>query len=324
MDGQINSALRYLTDDGCGGVLSLDVDVMKQLHEKHPKTQPAKLESLLFGPVEEVHESAYNELTGEMIRKAGLRTKGAGGPCNVDANGFQRILASKSFKKYASNMCDALATLTRQLCTEYIDPALGSRSYLEQYVSGKVKEWMEQVTRLAEFALLHPQACYAAFTYGLKHRWTYILRTLPDLEDLLAPQEQTTADVLIPSITGHYCTQEEQELALPVRMGGMGLTNPILEAASEYIASANISGALAQQIKSQVHKPPDKNEIHAVQREMRQVKNWYLNEKLDQVKSSISGKTLRAVDLATQKGAFSWLTVLPIRDMNFALNKSEF
>ena len=30
------------------------------------------------------------------------------------------------------------------------------------------------------------------------------------------------------------------------------------------------------------------------------------------------------MDLATQKGASSWLTVLPIRDMNFDLNKSEF
>ena len=85
-----------------------------------------------FGPVEEVHESAYNETTGEMIREAAVRTKGAGGSSNVDANGFQRILASKSFKNSASNLCDALATLTRRLCTENIDlasiePILASR-----------------------------------------------------------------------------------------------------------------------------------------------------------------------------------------------------
>ena len=105
----------------------------------------------------------------------------------------------------------------------------------------------------------------------------------------------------------------------------MGLTNPSQVAASEYIASAIISGPLlAQQIKSQVHEPPDENEIHAAQREMCKVKNQYLKEKLDQVKGSVSGKTLRTVDLATQKGASSWLTVLPIRDMNFDLNKSEF
>ena len=126
MDGQINSALRYLTDDGCGGVLSLTNDVMKQLQNKHPKAQPAKLGSLLFGPVEEEHESDYNKITGEMIREAALRTKGAGGPSNVDANGFQRILASKSFKKSGSNLCDVLATLTRRLCTT-IEPILASR-----------------------------------------------------------------------------------------------------------------------------------------------------------------------------------------------------
>ena len=75
-----------------------------------------------------------------------------------------------------------------------------------------------------------------------------------------------------------------------------------------------------------MHKPPDETEIeiHAAQREMCQVKNRYLKEKLDQVKGPVSGKTLRAVDLATQKCASSWLTVLPIRDMNFDLNKSEF
>ena len=42
------------------------------------------------------------------------------------------------------------------------------------------------------------------------------------------------------------------------------------------------------------------------------------------MKGLVSRKTLRAVDLATQKSASSWLTVLPIRDMNLDLNKSEF
>jgi len=40
----------------------------------------------------------------------------------VDANGFKRILACKSFKKSSTELCDALAGLTRRLCTEVIDP----------------------------------------------------------------------------------------------------------------------------------------------------------------------------------------------------------
>ena len=133
MEGQINSILRYLTDDGCGGELSLTDDVTTQLHDKHPKAKPAKLGKLLFGPDEEVHESAYNEITGEMIREVALRSR-AGDPSNVDANELQRILDHESFTKSGSNLCDALATLTHQLCTEYIDPTtiepiLASQSY---------------------------------------------------------------------------------------------------------------------------------------------------------------------------------------------------
>lgn len=56
----------------------------------------------------------------------------------------------------------------------------------------------------------------------------------------------------------------------------MGLINPSQVAAVEYVASANIGGPLAQQIESQAREPPDENEIHAVQREMRQIKNQYL------------------------------------------------
>ena len=122
MEGKINSALRYLTDSDGGGVLPLTDDVMKQLQDKHPKAQPAALGSLLFGPVEAVHESVYSEVTGEMIREAALRTKGAGGPSGVDANGFKRLLACKSFKKSSANLCDAVAAMTRRLCTEYVDP----------------------------------------------------------------------------------------------------------------------------------------------------------------------------------------------------------
>ena len=51
-----------------------------------------------------------------------LRTKGSGGPSGVDANGLRRILASKSFKKSGTNLCAAIATMTRRLCTEFIDP----------------------------------------------------------------------------------------------------------------------------------------------------------------------------------------------------------
>ena len=40
--------------------------------------------------------------------------------------------------------------------------------------------------RLAEVADIFPHAAYAAFTHGLFSRWSYLMRTIPDITDFLA------------------------------------------------------------------------------------------------------------------------------------------
>ena len=44
----------------------------------------------------------------------------------------------------------------------------------------------------------------------------------------------------------------------------------------------------------------------------------------EQVRESLPSKIERAVELAAEKGASNWLTVIPIKEMNFNLNKREF
>ena len=74
----------------------------------------------------------------------------------------------------------------------------------------------------------HPQASYAAFTFDLRHRWTYVLRTLPGIADLLEPLEHPISDVLIPALLEHQVAETERDLlALPMRMDGLGLVNPV-------------------------------------------------------------------------------------------------
>ena len=91
-----------------------------------------------------------------------------------------------------------------------------------------------------------PQASYAAFTFGLQHRWTYFLRTLPGIADLLEHLERAISDVLIPVLLEHQVTETERDLlALPVRMGGLGLVNPINQSQQEYEASIKGKGNFA-------------------------------------------------------------------------------
>ena len=66
-EGQINSALRYLSADDSGGVLPLTDDVVRQLREIHPDAQRAKLRSLLFMPVEDIPDSVYQEINRETL-----------------------------------------------------------------------------------------------------------------------------------------------------------------------------------------------------------------------------------------------------------------
>ena len=165
----------------------------------------------------------------------------------------------------------------------------------------------------------------AAFTFGLRHRWTYFMRTLPDIGSLLQPFERAISDVLIPSLTGRNFSEAERDLvALPVRMGGLGLINPSESADAEYSASIRVSAPLVSKIEEQSHETPDKAEVQQLVYATRREKDHGLREELEEVKAMLPDKTQRAVDLACEKGASNWLTVIPLKDMDFDLNKREF
>ena len=79
-----------------------------------------------------------------------------------------------------------------------------------------------------------------------------------------------------------------------------------------------------RQIIKQAHEPPDETEIKTLQASARREKDELLKMQCEQVRESLPGKTERAVELATEKGASNWLTLIPTKEMNFNLNKREF
>ena len=114
--------MRYLSENAGVDVLPLNDDVMAQLRVKHPSPQETSLGSLLFGPVEDVPDSIYQQINGKWYGMRLCEQKVRRGSSGVDANGFLRILASKSFKKSGTDLCAAIAAVTRRFCTEFIDP----------------------------------------------------------------------------------------------------------------------------------------------------------------------------------------------------------
>ena len=122
MEGQVKSAIRFLDKNGNHGILSLTEEIINQLRQKHPEAQEATHGALLHGPIEEIPDTIFCKINGEMVREAALRAKGSGGPSGIDAVGVGRMVTCKSFKTSSVKLCDALALHTRKLCTQYVDP----------------------------------------------------------------------------------------------------------------------------------------------------------------------------------------------------------
>ena len=64
--------------------------------------------------------------------------------------------------------------------------------------------------------------------------------------------------------------------------------------------------------------------VSSLQQSVRREKNEMFRTSLNDIKNSLTPKTQRAVELASEKGASNWLTVIPIDEMGFSLNKGEF
>ena len=109
----------------------------------------------------------------------------------------------------------------------HMGAVIGSNDFKEQYIADKVQKWIGDVDELVEIAHEEPQAVYASFTKAISRRWQYIQRTVPGISHLFLPLEDTIRDKLIPAIVGKQVSDLERRiLALPVRMGGMGIENP--------------------------------------------------------------------------------------------------
>ena len=90
------------------------------LKTKHPVGQPASADSILQGTPPEIHPVVFDGIDARLIRSTALRTTGAAGPSGLDAYSWRRMCTA--YKATSSSLCQALADVTKRLCTDYVDP----------------------------------------------------------------------------------------------------------------------------------------------------------------------------------------------------------
>ena len=210
----------------------------------------------------------------------------------------------------------------RHLCA-----ALGTNSFIEEYVSTKVHEWEEELMTLSKIAKSYPQEALLAYTHGFSSRWIYLSRTIPDIARLFQPLEEIIQNHFIPALTGRSpCFKSERLLlSLPARLGGLGITKPDDDCSHSYEASKCITAPLADLITSQSIKARvDYSKVKEAKAHMRNVKVDRLKKISADIQKDLDPSKLHLYKLSCEKGSSTWITALPIAEHGFGLHKRAF
>ena len=109
-----------------------------------------------------------------------------------------------------------------------------------------IKDWIEEIQYLSEIAKTYPHSAYSAFVHGLQNRYTYTMRTIPDL------LEDAIRNCLIKTLfNGYICRASERLLfSLPAKFGGLGIFAQTERSKIEYENSRHITAEMIENGKT--------------------------------------------------------------------------
>ena len=120
---------------------------------------------------------------------------------------------------------------------------IGSKQFNKNYISSLISQWCEVITELSLIAKTH-----SAFTSGYKQKFTFFIRTIENIENVLLPLDKVIRQKLTTTLFNDFPTEELRSLiALPCKLGGMSIVNPI-EIANERIRKI-------ERINQEINKP---------------------------------------------------------------------
>ena len=183
----------------------------------------------------------------------------------------------------------------------HLGAAIGSKTFTGEYVGNKVHEWTNDIMNLARIASSQPHAAYAAYIHGLSNRWSYLLRTVREIGDLIQPLEDAIHMRLISALTGRPpCSSIERDLlSLPLR-------DPSTMASACFQSSQRITASLVALIICQdENETVDCNNVRTVKSEIKRKNRQRQDEHAEITYNQLTPKMKRCVELSREKGSSS-------------------
>ena len=130
------------------------------------------------------------------------------------------------------------------------------------------------------------------------------MRTIPGMEQFLKPLDEIIFERFLPAILDSPITDSERALyALPIRDGGLSISNFADLAKSEFTASTIVTVSLAAIILMQGTELPDAAAVQEAIQSDRPRRQAEQKQRIESVDATLEPATLRAVTQAREKGA---------------------
>ena len=139
------------------------------------------------------------------------------------------------------------------------------------------------------------------------------------MEDSLQPLD-VIRHHLIPAITGGHVVNDKEGslLALPPRLGGLGLKNFVDTASHEYDNSRGFTVNLKNLLRDKSEEGGrTKHQIQAERKQWQQVQ-------LASLRAKMTMEERRQSNANMECGVSNWLTTLPLKEWGYDLNKQQF
>ena len=101
------------------------------------------------------------------------------------------LIVKQHQKEYSERIFAGSNIKITTVGARHLGAVLGDISLKEEYLRNEVQSWKNQLEILSKIAEIQSQAAYSAYMFGFKHKFTFFLRTVPDITDYLFPIEET-------------------------------------------------------------------------------------------------------------------------------------
>lgn len=237
------------------------------------------------------------------------------------------LIVKTEYEEYARNIFKGTGLQITTSGKRHLGAVVGTEDFKMEYVTEKVGEWIDELAELEKIARVEPHIAYCAYVSGIQHRYTYVLRTIPNIQEQLKKLDDAIDNHLLKHLfKDHLITPLERTwISLPARLGGLGIRIISEIAPSCYRNSRLMTNTLVDGIK---HQHDQEASVEQNERPAKAIiteeKKKQEEEKVEFVKSQLDSRRLKLYEAITEKGASNWLNSLPLRDHDFHLEKQKF